>query len=167
MLVAASGKASFTMARMGNTDLGDAPEFIHAKFCTVSRAQGCSPARFTHASARSQQCGSTGNADRQPGRQCGEVHRSGWARCGGWRRHPHHVAARVIDAGVGMASESVDALFEAFRQGDVWSEALGLGLWIVKHTAEAPGVSVQGLGARQGNAFHAEHTVGGFRRIVD
>jgi signal transduction histidine kinase len=61
----------------------------------------------------------------------------------GCRRRADGVALHVIDTGLGMASESIDALFDAFRQGDVRSDGLGLGLWIVKRTAEALGIAVQ------------------------
>ncbi|NYZ62164.1 GAF domain-containing sensor histidine kinase [Luteimonas deserti] len=53
-------------------------------------------------------------------------------------RYEHGLACiDVIDTGVGMDPARVDRYFEAFQQGDAQSEGLGLGLWIVRQTAEA------------------------------
>lgn len=43
----------------------------------------------------------------------------------------------VVDTGIGMDPARVEGYFKAFRQGDARSEGLGIGLWIVRQTAEA------------------------------
>jgi signal transduction histidine kinase len=143
MLVAASGHASFTLAQMDDTDLGDVLEFIHASFLPLAERRDVRlnvlRTRLHVHSDPVQLETLVGNLVANAVKYTG----AGGRVVVGCRRHANHVALHVIDTGIGMASESVDALFEAFRQGDVRSEGLGLGLWIVKRTAEALGVSVQ------------------------
>ncbi|MDC7808366.1 GAF domain-containing sensor histidine kinase [Luteimonas sp BLCC-B24] len=43
----------------------------------------------------------------------------------------------VVDTGIGMDPARVEGYFKAFQQGDARSEGLGIGLWIVRQTAEA------------------------------
>lgn len=43
----------------------------------------------------------------------------------------------VIDTGIGMDPARVDGYFNAFQQGDARSDGLGIGLWIVRQTADA------------------------------
>lgn len=43
----------------------------------------------------------------------------------------------VVDTGIGMDPARVDGYFKAFQQGDARSDGLGIGLWIVRQTAEA------------------------------
>ncbi len=50
--------------------------------------------------------------------------------------HDDHLRFEVIDTGCGIAPELLDDIFEAFSQLDVHSEGLGLGLSIVRRTAE-------------------------------
>lgn len=61
----------------------------------------------------------------------------------GCRRKAACVEIHVIDTGIGIAEEAVSGLFEAFRQVDTKTNGLGLGLWIVKNTAERLGIVVQ------------------------
>ena len=57
----------------------------------------------------------------------------------GCRRHAHELSIEVLDSGPGIAAEQRDAIFEAFHQIHPDSEGLGLGLSIVRRTAEALG----------------------------
>jgi len=143
MLVAASGQASFTLAEMGSTDLGDALEFIYANFLPLAERRDVGlrvlRTRLRVYSDAIQLEALIGNLVANAVKYT----EAGGRVVVGCRRHANHVALHVIDTGIGMASESVDALFDAFRQGDVRSEGLGLGLWIVKRTAEALGISIQ------------------------
>jgi len=71
----------------------------------------------------------------------------------GCRRSGRLVAIHIIDTGIGMDAALINDMFGAFRQADTASEGLGLGLWIVKTTAEALGIdvavhSVPGKGTR-------------------
>jgi len=61
----------------------------------------------------------------------------------GCRRRGEHVVVDIIDSGVGMDGDSLRDLFQAFRQADPRSEGLGLGLWIVRRTAETLGCGVE------------------------
>lgn len=54
----------------------------------------------------------------------------------GCRRRGSDVLLEVIDSGPGMASDQAESLYSAFHQTDPQSEGLGLGLWIVRRTAE-------------------------------
>ena len=54
------------------------------------------------------------------------------------RRQVHGLACiDVVDTGIGMDPARVDGYFKAFQQGDARSDGLGIGLWIVRQTAEA------------------------------
>jgi signal transduction histidine kinase len=143
MLVAASRKASFSVAEVGDTDLGDMLDFIRANFSSLADRGDVRlrvmPTRLRVQSDAVQLETLVGNLVANAVRYT----RPGGRVLVGCRRHAEYIALHVIDTGVGMASDSVDALFDAFRQGDVRSDGLGLGLWIVKRTAEALGVSVQ------------------------
>jgi signal transduction histidine kinase len=143
MLVAASGKASFTLAEMGDTDLGDVLDFIYANFSPLAERRDVR-LRVLHTRLRVHS--DAVQLETLIGNLVANAVKyteAGGRILVGCRRHASHVALHVIDTGIGMASESVDALFEAFRQGDVRSEGLGLGLWIVKRSAEALGISMQ------------------------
>ena len=143
MLVAASGKASFTLAEIGDTDVGDVLEFIHANFLPLAERRDV---RLRVHSTRLHVHSDAVQLETLVGNLVANAVKyteAGGRIVVGCRRHADHVALHVIDTGIGMASESLDALFEAFRQGDVRSEGLGLGLWIVKRAAEALGISVQ------------------------
>ncbi|WP_369979758.1 sensor histidine kinase [Xanthomonas bundabergensis] len=61
----------------------------------------------------------------------------------GCRRRGDRVVVEIIDSGIGMDGDSLRTLFQAFRQADPRSEGLGLGLWIVRRTAETLGCSVE------------------------
>jgi signal transduction histidine kinase len=60
----------------------------------------------------------------------------------GCRRHLHELSIEVLDSGPGIAAEQRDAIFEAFHQINPESEGLGLGLSIVRRTAEALGHAI-------------------------
>ena len=60
----------------------------------------------------------------------------------GCRRHAHELSIEVLDSGPGIADEQRDAIFEAFHQIHPDSEGLGLGLSIVRRTAEALGHAI-------------------------
>lgn len=66
----------------------------------------------------------------------------------GVRRRGANAVIEVVDNGVGMSLES--AAFGAFHQVDPSREGLGLGLWIVRRTAEALGYTVQ-VRSREGH----------------
>jgi len=71
----------------------------------------------------------------------------------GCRRRAQCVEIHIIDTGIGIAEDQINSMFEAFRQVDSNSEGLGLGLWLVKKTAEALAIdftvhSVPGKGTR-------------------
>ncbi|WP_158883469.1 HAMP domain-containing sensor histidine kinase [Rhodanobacter sp. L36] len=55
----------------------------------------------------------------------------------GCRRRKTRIEVQVIDTGIGMEVTEIDSMFEAFRHADSHSEGLGLGLWLVRRTAEA------------------------------
>jgi signal transduction histidine kinase len=61
----------------------------------------------------------------------------------GCRRRRDQVRVEIIDSGIGMDRDSLHQLFQPFRQADPHSEGLGLGLWIVRRTAETLGCSVE------------------------
>jgi signal transduction histidine kinase len=71
----------------------------------------------------------------------------------GCRRRAQGVEVHILDTGIGIAEDQINLMFEAFRQADANSEGLGLGLWLVKKTAEALGIditvrSIPGKGTR-------------------
>jgi signal transduction histidine kinase len=57
----------------------------------------------------------------------------------GCRRRGNSIAIEVADSGPGIPEAERDAVFEAFRQLNPDSEGLGLGLSIVKRTADLLG----------------------------
>jgi signal transduction histidine kinase len=61
----------------------------------------------------------------------------------GCRRLPHQVRVDVLDTGIGIVAEQQASMFDAFRKADVRSDGLGLGLAIVRNTAELLGASLQ------------------------
>ena len=72
----------------------------------------------------------------------------------GCRRRENDAVLEVLDTGSGIASDKLSIIFEEFRRGDTndVSDGLGLGLSIVKRTAEALGhqlhvVSLLGSGS--------------------
>jgi len=53
-------------------------------------------------------------------------------------RQEHGLACvDVIDTGIGMDPARVESYFNAFQQGEARSDGLGIGLWIVRQTADA------------------------------
>ncbi len=66
-----------------------------------------------------------------------------YTECGsvliGCRRRGANVVVEIVDTGLGMDNANSDALFGAFHQANPRSEGLGLGLWIVRGTAESLG----------------------------
>lgn len=61
----------------------------------------------------------------------------------GCRRHGHQLAIDVLDSGEGIPPEQLGVIFDAFHQINPGSEGLGLGLSIVRRTAEALGHTVE------------------------
>ncbi len=61
----------------------------------------------------------------------------------GCRRLPGQTRIDVIDTGIGIAPHMQTLIFDAFRKTDPRSEGLGLGLSIVRSTAEALGHALQ------------------------
>ncbi|MBB3226872.1 signal transduction histidine kinase [Luteibacter sp. Sphag1AF] len=60
----------------------------------------------------------------------------------------------VVDTGIGLDDSQVEDLFGAFRQADAASEGLGIGLWIVRQTADALQATVRVVSAPgQGACF--------------
>jgi signal transduction histidine kinase len=57
----------------------------------------------------------------------------------GCRKRGNFVSIEVLDSGSGIAAEQLGAVFDAFHQINPASEGLGLGLSIVRRTAEALG----------------------------
>ena len=55
----------------------------------------------------------------------------------GCRRRGAEVAIEVLDSGVGIATQHLETIFDAFHQINPGSDGLGLGLSIVRRTAEA------------------------------
>ena len=55
------------------------------------------------------------------------------------RRRGAALLVEVFDTGVGISPDSLDLAFEPFRQLNVTAEGLGLGLSIVRRTAELLG----------------------------
>lgn len=60
----------------------------------------------------------------------------------GCRRLSNQVRVDVLDTGIGIPAEQQSTMFEAFRKADVRSDGLGLGLAIVRNTAELLGASL-------------------------
>jgi len=57
----------------------------------------------------------------------------------GCRKHGNAVTIEVLDSGAGIAAEQLTSIFDAFHQINPASEGLGLGLSIVRRTAEVLG----------------------------
>jgi signal transduction histidine kinase len=57
----------------------------------------------------------------------------------GCRRRRNFLSIEILDSGSGIAAEQLGAIFDAFHQINPASEGLGLGLSIVRRTAEALG----------------------------
>ncbi len=53
----------------------------------------------------------------------------------------------VADTGVGMDPAHVEGYFDAFAQGDARTDGLGIGLWIVRQTAQALGADIDVVSA--------------------
>lgn len=76
----------------------------------------------------------------------------------GCRRRGDSVSIEVLDTGVGMPVEAVELLFEAFNQADSGADGMGLGLWIVRQTAETLGHPID-VRSRVGRGTHLRVTV--------
>ncbi|WP_371421704.1 GAF domain-containing sensor histidine kinase [Tardiphaga sp.] len=61
----------------------------------------------------------------------------------GCRKHGHALTIEVLDSGAGIATEQLTSIFDAFHQINPASEGLGLGLSIVRRTAEALGHEIE------------------------
>lgn len=57
----------------------------------------------------------------------------------GCRKHGRYVTIEVLDSGAGIPAEQLTSIFDAFHQINPASEGLGLGLSIVRRTAETLG----------------------------
>jgi signal transduction histidine kinase len=60
----------------------------------------------------------------------------------GCRKHGNFLSIEVLDSGSGIPAEQLGAIFDAFHQIHPASEGLGLGLSIVRRTAEALGHAI-------------------------
>jgi len=143
MLVAASARTTFTLANFADTNLGDILEYIGANFLPVAEHKKI---RFRVMRTRLRVISDAAQLETLIGNLVANAVKyteAGGRVVVGCRRHSDHVALHIIDTGIGMANEAIDALFEAFRQGDASSGGHGLGLWIVKRTAEALGITAQ------------------------
>lgn len=76
----------------------------------------------------------------------------------GCRRRDEQLVIEVIDTGRGMDPATADGLYGAFHQTDPRSEGLGLGLWIVRRTAETLGCTIR-VQSRPGQGSRFEVTV--------
>jgi len=143
MLIAASVRATFTLANFADTNLGDILEYISANFAPAAEHKEI---RFRVMRTRLKVISDAAKLETLVGNLVANAVKyteAGGRVVIGCRRHSDHVALHIIDTGIGMANEAIDALFEAFRQGEARSGGHGLGLWIVKRTAEALGITVQ------------------------
>jgi len=61
----------------------------------------------------------------------------------GVRKRGNSISIEVLDSGSGIAKEQQTVIFEAFHQINPTSEGLGLGLSIVRRTAEALGHAIE------------------------
>lgn len=61
----------------------------------------------------------------------------------GCRHHGHTLSIEILDTGKGIATDQQSAIFNAFHQINPDSEGLGLGLSIVRRTAEALGHKIE------------------------
>lgn len=61
----------------------------------------------------------------------------------GCRRRGAEVVIEVIDSGVGIATQHLETIFDAFHQINPGSDGLGLGLSIVRRTAESLGHRIE------------------------
>jgi len=143
MLIAASVRATYTLANFADTNLGDILEYISANFAPATEHKEI---RFRVVHTRLRVISDAAQLETLVGNLVANAVKyteAGGRVVIGCRRHSDHVALHIIDTGIGMANEAIDALFEAFRQGEERSGGHGLGLWIVKRTAEALGITVQ------------------------
>jgi signal transduction histidine kinase len=76
----------------------------------------------------------------------------------GCRRRGDKVIVEIVDTGIGMDDAQTTDLFGAFRQADPRSDGLGLGLWIVRQTAETLGCPVT-MRSRKGHGSRFTVTV--------
>lgn len=76
----------------------------------------------------------------------------------GCRRRGRALSVDVLDTGVGIADDQQSAIFDAFHQINTDSDGLGLGLSIVRRTAEALGHDVV-LTSIPGRGTHVSVTV--------
>lgn len=75
----------------------------------------------------------------------------------GCRRRGDRAVVEIIDTGLGMDERQTGDMFGAFHQVDPHSEGLGLGLWIVRSTAESLGHQVRVASAPgRGSRFSVE-----------
>jgi signal transduction histidine kinase len=61
----------------------------------------------------------------------------------GCRRRGNALSIEILDTGSGIAADQLGAIFDAFHQINPASEGLGLGLSIVRRSAEALGHKIQ------------------------
>ena len=71
----------------------------------------------------------------------------------GCRHHGNTLAIEIFDTGKGIATDQQSAIFKAFHQINPGSEGLGLGLSIVRRTAEALGHKIE-LKSKFGSGTH-------------
>jgi signal transduction histidine kinase len=61
----------------------------------------------------------------------------------GCRRHGNRLSIQVADSGIGIGGERINAIFAPFHQEDPQSAGLGLGLAIVRRSADSLGHSIR------------------------
>lgn len=142
MLVAASGKSTFTLNEFVDADLGPVLDFVRENFTPPAERKTIRlrvrPTTLHVKSDPTQLETLIGNLVANALKYTGGEGRV----LVGCRRRDARVDIHIIDTGIGMDSDTVDDLFQPFRQADVESDGTGLGLWIVKKTAEALGIVV-------------------------
>lgn len=143
MLTAASRRSTFSRTEFAETELGNVLRYVETNFEAVARHKSVRlhvvPTRLRVHSNGEQLEAMVSNLVANALKYTP----AGGRVLVGCRRKNTHIEVHVIDTGVGMAGESVSGLFEAFRQADIRGDGLGLGLWIVKNTAELLGIVVQ------------------------
>lgn len=143
LLTAVGRRSTFTRNEFIDTDLNEVMDYIGANFLSVAARK---KVRLRVVKSRLRVNSNAAQLETMVGNLVSNAVKytpAGGRILVGCRRRMTCVEMHVIDTGVGMAGDAVNGLFEAFRQADMKSDGLGLGLWIVKNTAELLGIVVQ------------------------
>jgi signal transduction histidine kinase len=142
MIAAASGKSTFTLNEFVDADVGTVLAFIRENFIRLAQRKNIRlrvrPTTLRVMSDPGQLETLIGNLVANALKYTG----TDGNVLVGCRRCESRVDIHIIDTGIGMAGDTVEDLFQPFRQADVESDGPGLGLWIVRKTAEALGIVV-------------------------